>query len=204
MNLFITKKVMDKALSLKEKIIELRKKDKTYFEISTALQCAKSTVAYHCKNANLQISSHVPQKISEFFLQNVQQYYCEHTIKETALHFGFSETTIKRYVNKKTIKLTDEQKRKKNYNRVKTHRQKIKEKGVDYLGGKCQRCGYNKSIWSLHFHHIDAKEKSFSISSYCNLSWNKIKEELDKCELICANCHGEIHHNNYCSINQLD
>ena len=69
-----------------------------------------------------------------------------------------------------------------------------KRKCVDYKGGKCEKCGYNKCLSSLHFHHIDESNKSFSISSnYCR-SWKTIKAELDKTILVCANCHGEIHH----------
>lgn len=65
---------------------------------------------------------------------------------------------------------------------------------VDYLGGKCNRCGYNKCIDALDFHHINPKEKDFNFSEngHCR-SWERVKKELDKCELLCANCHREEH-----------
>jgi hypothetical protein len=53
------------------------------------------------------------------------------------------------------------------------------------------RCGYNKSIAALQFHHIDRAEKSFRLSVY-GKSLAKLREEAKKCELVCANCHAEI------------
>lgn len=188
------------AKGFKNKIIELRKQDKTYFEICTTLKCSKGTVAYHCKNENLTYSSHVPQKISEKLSNDINNYYSNHTAKETADKFKVSVSVVKRCsTNNKRIYLTDEERRIKNYIKVKTHRQKLKNRGVEYLGGKCSVCGYCKSVWSMHFHHKSSKEKSFTISAYQNLSWNTIVKELDKCKLICANCHGELHEQQYLS-----
>lgn len=66
--------------------------------------------------------------------------------------------------------------------------------GVEYKGGKCQYCGYNKCLEALDFHHLDPRKKDFNMSDR-NLTcdWDKIKKELDKCILVCANCHREIH-----------
>jgi predicted HNH restriction endonuclease len=62
------------------------------------------------------------------------------------------------------------------------------------MGRKCQLCGYNKCVRALHFHHIDPSLKEFNISSQ-NSDWTKIQIELDKCILVCSNCHMEIHSN---------
>lgn len=70
---------------------------------------------------------------------------------------------------------------------------KLKKKCVDYLGGKCSECGYNKSLWSLDFHHEDPGKKDFSISGNHTRKWETVKAELDKCILLCRNCHGELH-----------
>lgn len=75
---------------------------------------------------------------------------------------------------------------------VTRHRQRIKIKLVNYKGGKCQSCGYNKSVCSLDFHHINPKDKEFSISGKI-YSYNKMLSEVEKCILVCRNCHGEIH-----------
>ena len=60
----------------------------------------------------------------------------------------------------------------------------------------CIVCGYNKCSYSLDCHHKDEKEKKFTISQELNLSkytLKEIKEELAKCDILCKNCHGELH-----------
>ena len=77
---------------------------------------------------------------------------------------------------------------------VDKRRKKIREMSVRYKGGKCQLCGYKKCIQALEFHHLDGKKKDFGISADgITRSWNKVKEELDKCIMLCANCHREVH-----------
>lgn len=60
----------------------------------------------------------------------------------------------------------------------------------------CQMCGYDKCIGALDFHHIDSESKDFEISQAKNLTKinDVIKKELDKCIVICANCHREHHY----------
>jgi hypothetical protein len=69
----------------------------------------------------------------------------------------------------------------------------IKQTALDIKGGKCQLCGYNQCPAALEFHHRDPNQKDFSISSprYHNLEF--MKAELEKCILVCSNCHREIH-----------
>lgn len=76
---------------------------------------------------------------------------------------------------------------------VNQRRFKFKRKMVKYKDGKCQKCGYNKNVKALQFHHLNSDEKDFTLSgSHCK-SWEKIKKELDKCIMLCANCHIEEH-----------
>lgn len=64
----------------------------------------------------------------------------------------------------------------------------------EYKGGKCMICGYNRCLEALDFHHRDPREKDFGLSDKgITRSWEKTKKEVDKCVLICANCHREIH-----------
>jgi hypothetical protein len=63
---------------------------------------------------------------------------------------------------------------------------------VEYKGGKCEICGYNKNISALEFHHLDPSKKEFGLTANTN-SIERQKEEADKCILLCANCHREIH-----------
>ena len=67
---------------------------------------------------------------------------------------------------------------------------------VKSLGGCCSKCGYNKNLAALEFHHIDASKKSFQLDArrIANTSKKKITEEVAKCELLCSNCHKETHH----------
>lgn len=76
---------------------------------------------------------------------------------------------------------------------VNNRRFKVKKILVDYKGGKCEVCGYDKNIKALQFHHNNPSEKDFSISGKHCLSLNRLKEEVNKCSLLCANCHIEEH-----------
>ena len=65
---------------------------------------------------------------------------------------------------------------------------------VEQFGGKCQICGYDKCISALDFHHVDKTSKKEN-PAYVIMrwSWKKAKTELEKCILVCSNCHREIH-----------
>lgn len=70
---------------------------------------------------------------------------------------------------------------------------RIKIELVNYKGSECEFCGYSKNIKALEFHHKNPEEKDFSISDTRNHSIEYLKTEVDKCILICANCHREEH-----------
>lgn len=72
-------------------------------------------------------------------------------------------------------------------------RHKTKEALVSYKGGACQKCGYSKSLRALTFHHLDPAKKSFSISNMQSMSFPLLIKEVDKCMLLCHNCHAEEH-----------
>ncbi len=77
---------------------------------------------------------------------------------------------------------------------VQKRRNALKEMAVEYKGGKCQCCGYDKCLGALEFHHLDPEQKDFGIAAKgYTRSWEKVKTELDKCILVCSNCHKEIH-----------
>lgn len=58
---------------------------------------------------------------------------------------------------------------------------------------KCAVCGYDKCFAALDFHHLDPAKKEKGISYMRNYSEAKIKAEIDKCILLCANHHREFH-----------
>lgn len=73
-------------------------------------------------------------------------------------------------------------------------RQHRKRMAVEYKGGGCQICKYNKCMRALEFHHLDPTKKDFGFSEGgYNRSWEMQKAELDKCILLCSRCHAEVH-----------
>lgn len=73
-------------------------------------------------------------------------------------------------------------------------RRRLKHRLIQYFGGCCIRCGYDKCEGALEFHHRDPTEKCFGISR-TNRSFAKQLEEAKKCDLLCVNCHAEEHYN---------
>jgi len=72
-----------------------------------------------------------------------------------------------------------------------------KWKALQYKGGKCQTCGEDRPA-TLCFHHRDPSQKELKLDgrSFANRKWDTIKEEVDKCDLLCHNCHHIIHYGN--------
>lgn len=81
--------------------------------------------------------------------------------------------------------------RKKDY-----HGTLIKYYLIQQRGGKCERCGYDKNLSALEFHHIDPNTKEFTLDARTleRHSDEEINTEFNKCILLCANCHSEQHH----------
>lgn len=77
---------------------------------------------------------------------------------------------------------------------VSKRRKAIKAKLVQAFGGQCVKCGYNRCIENLTFHHIDPSKKEFGLAvSGITHSYKKIEREAAKCVLLCCRCHGEVH-----------
>lgn len=173
---------------IKQQVIQLKKSGKTYAQIVEETGIGKGSVSTICKKAGLgqNIIELTPEKIEE-----CQRLYDEiGNIKEVAKITKISYYRLRDVIKSKTITP------KSSYDHVKVHRHKVKEELIKYKGGKCEICGYNKCHGALDFHHLDPSQKDFNISDsnvYKNL--DKLKEEVDKCILVCANCHRELHYN---------
>jgi len=76
---------------------------------------------------------------------------------------------------------------------TKIRRFRAKAAAIKYLGGKCKKCGWFGNQAALQFHHKNSKIKKFEIGSVANKSWDSIKKEIQKCILLCANCHSIEH-----------
>ena len=176
---------------MKEQIIKLRKEGKTYNEIKAIVGCAKSTISYHCKLLNTPLKQPTNEEIILF-----QKLYNENKSANIVGKLtGWSRHTVLKYLVNKKINLTKEEKKIKNVESVSFWRKRTKQKLVDYKGGKCIECGYKKCIDALEFHHRNPNEKEFGISTKgTTRSYKKLIKEVDKCDLLCSNCHKEIHY----------
>lgn len=168
-----------------EKILSLRKEGKSYKEITKILGCAMSTVSYHCQLHKLGDNN---QKVTDDEKIKFQKMYDEiGSLKKVAKLTSRSFETIQKYV-----KIKQKVKTKTSSESVILWRKRTKLKLIEYKGGKCEICGYSKCIRALEFHHTNPNDKDFTISGK-SLSFEKLKNEVDKCMLVCSNCHSEIH-----------
>lgn len=175
-------------------IIELRLNGLSYSDISKKLNLSKSTISYHLKrygmagpinNRGIKISQNTINQINDLISQNVKKL-------EISKKLNISYATVKKYSEKKAL-LTEEEKKINEYKKHARWRVNIKLKCVEFLGGKCSICGYNKCLAALDLHHLDGNNKEFTISGGNLKSFEKLKPELDKCVVLCSNCHRELH-----------
>ena len=136
------------------------------------------------------------RKLSEELIEEIKQFYFDvKNLQTTSKKFNINPSILKRYIDVPKRKKWDNVKEKNSYS-VQLWRVRTKQKLVDYKGGKCICCDYNKYIGALEFHHIDPSKKDFAIGTGGKTrALEALKKEVDKCVLVCANCHREIHAN---------
>lgn len=79
------------------------------------------------------------------------------------------------------------------YKHTQRWRTKSRRWATEYAGGVCQSCSYSKYYGNLAFRHLHNKDDSIArLINKCT-AWDIILKELDKCVLLCHNCHGEVH-----------
>ena len=63
------------------------------------------------------------------------------------------------------------------------------------MGGRCTRCGYDRNLAALVWHHLEPADKKFSLDlrALSNRSLDEVLREAAKCTVLCANCHAETH-----------
>lgn len=171
----------------KMRVIQLRREGYTYAQIVEETGISKGSVSSIVRNAGLAAPAAV--ELTDELIDKIQQRYNEiGNIKIVAKEFHISYSRLSKIDRLVRTKV------KTNYDSVKDSRHKKKVELVAYKGGKCEICGYSKCIQALEFHHLNPEEKDFNISS-SSKSLNELKKEIDKCILVCANCHREIHAN---------
>jgi transposase len=76
---------------------------------------------------------------------------------------------------------------------VSKRRRRLKAILVEEAGGRCERCGYDRCVAALHFHHRDGRTKSFGLADRgYTRSLEVVRREAAKCMLLCSNCHAEV------------
>lgn len=151
---------------------ELLVSGKSYGEIATETGLCKSSVIYWAKKYNL---SSCRLSFAEEGPRKRRCGKCGEVNKD------------KFYGNKKSICGSC-------HNKYVIQRGRLwKAKAIEYKGGKCVKCGYQKYQTSLDFHHLDPREKDPKFSSKRGWTWERTKKELDKCVLLCRNCHAAVH-----------
>ena len=73
-------------------------------------------------------------------------------------------------------------------------KRKRKKQAVEYLGNCCSKCKQEFHLSIYEFHHLNPEEKDRDPSKMLQLKWERLKAELDKCVLLCANCHRLVHY----------
>lgn len=185
--------------SLKEKIIELYNNGFSYNSISKKLSCSKGTINYH-------LSSFVKKRYDnkKLLIEKIKNNLPENRKKLLQLYGDVLTKREIQYFYSTFYKIENKGTKSncipKEY--YKNRRLNLKKELVEYKGGKCEICDYDRCIKALEFHHLDPNKKDFAISNCGLKDIVKLKKEVDKCALLCSNCHREVHdglHNTWLS-----
>ena len=77
-------------------------------------------------------------------------------------------------------------------------------RAIRSLKTHCEICGYNKWLPCLEFHHVCPDERKFQLSQGGSYSHEAVEEELNKCVVLCCNCHQEVHRGKEETIAKVD
>jgi predicted transcriptional regulator len=185
-----------KKIGFADEILKLRTEGYSYKKIRDILKCSKGTISKYSSNDET-AKRCKPAFKTQDEINILNEYVNTHTYKEASEYFKVSIASIKKYSNVKKYSKC-KQTREQFLEHCKSYKRKLraetKKLCVEYLGGVCKICGYNRCHKALDFHHLDATQKDFAISQN-NTIYNflKLKPELDKCILLCKNCHAEVH-----------
>ena len=143
-------------------------------KIAQKVKCSQSTIRHWLKKHKLKtnVSNNLKCVICENFLTGNQKKFCSSTCKSKG-----------NYKNSNSYE-----------RQTKTALQRKKEL-IESRGGGCEKCGYNKCIAAIDFHHNkDIKNFNLDSRTLSNISMKRILEEFKLCEVLCSNCHREEHY----------
>ena len=166
----------------KQQVVDLFINDNlTHQQIADKLNINKRTVGNILKENNVYSNHNI---LPDIVIERIQQRYNQvKNLEKVAKEFHISKRKIQPYIQLFEKDTFDQ----------KDYRAHKKEQLIEYKGGKCEICGYDRCKKALEFHHVDVYKKLFTISSSLGKRIEVLKQEVDKCVLACANCHREIH-----------
>lgn len=96
-------------------------------------------------------------------IEEMQIFYDKgNSLRKVQKQFDWSTTTLLKILKTRQPKIiSDEDRKRRAINRVVSWRKRVKIRLVEYKGGRCQGCGYNRYVGALDFHHRDPKKKKF-------------------------------------------
>jgi len=149
----------------REELLDLVNQNLSTRDISSKLNISQTNVRYWLDKFNIKTNKQ-------------KEYTCGSCgEKDSKKFYGNKKAICGKCHNKYTIKKGRE-------NRL---------KGIAYLGRECKACGYKKFSCSFDFHHTDPSKKDPNYQCMRGWSWERTKKELDKCILLCRNCHMAVH-----------
>jgi hypothetical protein len=128
----------------------------------------------------------MPRKYSKEYYQNNKEAYKGYRDKWAAENKEQLAEAKKKYRVENRDKINQ---------RMRNRKRKMKDKIIEIKkNSKCIRCGFDDAR-ALQFHHINPSDKLFAIGNrYMAYTWDIIQKEIDKCEILCANCHSIEHY----------
>lgn len=181
-------------------VLKLRFSGYTYTNIKNETNLTLDKIRKICRNNNLNNNKCIKYKHQTKYsieeINKMQLFYNDcNSVRKTAKYFNTTRYQILSNLNiNKKEKLDDKILKQNKVKSVSKWRNDKKEKLVKYKGGCCEICGYSKCLDALEFHHKEPNKKDFTVAGK-TYSYDKLKNEVDKCILVCSNCHKEIHYN---------
>lgn len=190
----------------KRQAIELRYAGYSVDEIADKVGVAKSTVSLWVRGIPLQRKRKYSERANQNRAKITKARWkdgCYNNIVK--YHSGDSERVcsccgelkpISEFVKKGTR--NDGERRESLCRTCKSARQRSarKERKLQIVaekGGGCQKCGYHRNLAALVLHHRNSEDKDIAFSKAILMSKERLATELKKCDLLCANCHAEVH-----------
>lgn len=169
----------------KEELKKLSEDGLSIYDISKKYQKGYSTIRYWLLKYNIKTNEALTRDINKNS-QNKDEKPCVccHEIKPKTEFYKNCGSKSRGYCKKCLGKYHQDRVR------------KVKVKMILYKGGSCDRCGLRleDSHYSVFdFHHLDPLTKDPNFSGIKFQKWEKIKNEIDKCKLLCSNCHRITH-----------